>query len=120
MIRAALRFEQDKSHSQEGLLDKGRGLYYNTLWGYPPEVTMAVVQATNTSARVPPQVVDELCQGCAKCAARAVCKTKALVQVDPGEAPLVDGARCYGCYKCVPACPYGAITIHSGALIAAG
>jgi len=49
-----------------------------------------------------------------------VCKTKALVQVDPGEAPLVDGARCYGCYKCVPACPYGAITIHSGALIAAG
>ena len=75
---------------------------------------MVLVQATNTSARVPPQVVDDLCRSCDKCVARGSCKTKALVQVDPGEAPLVDGARCYGCYKCAPACPYGAIGIPSG------
>ena len=68
-----------------------------------------VVQATNTSARVPPRVQDELCRSCARCVARASCKTKALVQVDPGEAPAVDGSRCYGCYSCVPACPFGAI-----------
>jgi Fe-S-cluster-containing hydrogenase component 2 len=70
---------------------------------------MVLVRATNTSARVPPRVLDEACQSCRKCVARQSCKTKALLQVDPREAPVVDGARCYGCYACIPACPFGAI-----------
>lgn len=78
---------------------------------------MVLVQATNTSARVPPRVMDELCAACGRCAARASCKTKALVQMDPGEAPVVDGVRCYGCYNCLPACPFGAIVLDKGAMV---
>jgi Fe-S-cluster-containing hydrogenase component 2 len=72
---------------------------------------MVVVQATNTQARVVPRVLDELCRSCRRCVARGACKTKALVQIDPGEAPMVNGATCYGCHKCVPACPFGAIVL---------
>jgi len=75
---------------------------------------MVLVQATNTNARVPPKVLDEVCQACRKCVARQSCKTKALFQVDPGEAPVVDGARCYGCHTCVLACPFGAIAVDRG------
>jgi len=75
---------------------------------------MVLVQATNTSARVPPRVVDADCPACPRCLARQSCKTKALVQIDPGEAPVVDGARCYGCYQCVVACPWGAIVVQPG------
>ncbi len=71
-----------------------------------------IVQATNTQARVVPRVVDDLCLACRRCVARQECKTKALVQIDPGEPPLVDGARCYGCHKCVAACPAGAIVVE--------
>lgn len=73
---------------------------------------MVIVQATNTQARVPPRVLDERCRACERCVARRVCRTKALVQVDSGEAPVVNGATCYGCYKCVPACPFGAIVVE--------
>lgn len=66
--------------------------------------------ATNTQARIVPRVLEERCQACRKCLARQSCKTKALLQVDEGEAPFVDAARCYGCHACVPACPWGAIT----------
>jgi MinD superfamily P-loop ATPase len=72
---------------------------------------MAIVQATNTQARVVPRVMDEYCLECPKCVARQVCRTKALLQIDPGEAPMVDGSICYGCHKCVAACPVGAIVI---------
>jgi len=43
--------------------------------------------------------------------ARKVCRSKALVALDPGEPPFVDGNRCYGCLACVPACPYDAIVV---------
>ncbi len=55
-------------------------------------------------------VVDlERCRACRHCAARAVCRTKAIVQLDPGEAPMIDAGRCFGCLVCAPACPAGAI-----------
>jgi Fe-S-cluster-containing hydrogenase component 2 len=69
--------------------------------------------ATNTQARVIPTIREDLCLACERCAARQSCKTKALVQVDPGEAPVVDAARCYGCYRCMEDCPAGAIAVES-------
>lgn len=73
---------------------------------------MAVVQATNTQARVVPRVLVDRCQACYKCVARQSCKTKALLQLDRGEPPFVDAALCYGCHKCVLACPFGAIVVE--------
>jgi len=49
------------------------------------------------------------CQACRKCAARNVCRVKAIVTIDPGESPFIDGSLCYGCLVCVPACPHEAI-----------
>lgn len=69
--------------------------------------------ATNTQARVVPLIREDLCLACRRCVARQSCKTKALVQLDPGESPVVDAARCYGCFKCVVACPAGAIVAES-------
>ncbi len=73
---------------------------------------MVQVQATNTQGRVIPRVALEECRACHRCVARQSCRTKALVQVDLGEAPAVDAAHCYGCHSCVPACPFGAIVVR--------
>lgn len=70
---------------------------------------MPVMESTKAQATAIPIVVDELCQRCRKCVARQVCRTKAIVQIDRGEPPFVDGSLCYGCQACIPACPYGAI-----------
>ncbi len=56
-----------------------------------------------------PHIDETLCQACRKCAARTVCRVKAIVAIDPGEPPFIDGNLCYGCMICLPACPYGAI-----------
>jgi MinD superfamily P-loop ATPase len=54
--------------------------------------------------------IDEVeCRTCKKCAARKVCRTKAILVLDPGEAPFIDGSRCHGCMICVPACPFEAV-----------
>jgi len=58
-----------------------------------------------------PRVDDGRCRACRRCVARTVCRSKALVALDPGEPPFVDGNRCYGCLACVPACPHEAIVI---------
>ena len=58
-----------------------------------------------------PRVAEDLCQACAKCEAREVCRVKALVAIDPGEPPFVDGSLCYGCLVCIPACPFEAIAV---------
>ena len=58
-----------------------------------------------------PRVVDDLCHSCRKCLARKVCRTKAILQIDPGEPPFIDASRCYGCLACIPACPQGAIVL---------
>lgn len=72
---------------------------------------MTVLQATQTQGRVVPRVVDDLCLACRKCVARQECRTKALVQIDPGEPPMIDPARCFGCHTCLSSCPAGAIVI---------
>jgi len=56
-----------------------------------------------------PRVNEELCAACRRCMARSVCKSKALIQLDPGEPPYIDSSRCYACYACIPVCPNGAI-----------
>lgn len=49
------------------------------------------------------------CQSCTTCAARTVCKTRAIVQYERGDLPAVDMSRCRGCMACIPACPFGAV-----------
>jgi len=56
-----------------------------------------------------PYVDEHRCRACRKCVARKACRVKAIVAIDPGETPFIDGSLCYGCLACVPACPYGAI-----------
>ena len=58
-----------------------------------------------------PYVDDTLCKACRKCVARAVCRSKAIIVLDPGEPPFIDASRCYGCQLCVTECPFGAIQV---------
>jgi Fe-S-cluster-containing hydrogenase component 2 len=60
-------------------------------------------------AKESPNLDQALCRACRQCAARSVCRTKAIRSIDPGEAPFIDGHLCMACYECVGACPYGAI-----------
>jgi MinD superfamily P-loop ATPase len=57
-------------------------------------------------------VDDERCHACPRCQARRACRVKAMVVLDPGEAPFVDAGRCYGCLVCIPACPFEAVTVE--------
>ncbi len=68
-----------------------------------------VIQSAKAQTQAVPYVEVSLCQCCPKCAARAVCRSNALIQLDPGEPPFVDASRCYGCNLCVTACPFEAI-----------
>jgi MinD superfamily P-loop ATPase len=70
---------------------------------------MATVNFTKAQATAIPHVDDDKCEACRRCLARAVCKSKAILQLDPGESPFIDSSRCYACYVCIPACPNGAI-----------
>lgn len=70
---------------------------------------MPALDLAKAQASAVPRVVDGLCQACRKCVARGVCRSKAILQIDPGEPPFIDGNLCYGCQVCIPACPYGAI-----------
>ncbi len=56
-----------------------------------------------------PHVDESQCQACSKCVARKACRVKAIVIIDPGESPFIDGNLCYGCMVCVPTCPFEAV-----------
>ena len=73
---------------------------------------MPIMERTKAQVRSIPQVVDDLCLACRKCQARTVCRTKAILQIDPGEPPFIDANLCYGCLACIPACPQGAIVLE--------
>lgn len=73
---------------------------------------MAVIETTKAQTAAIPYVVDDLCHACRKCLARDVCRTKAILQLDPGEPPFIDPSRCYGCLACLPACPNEAIVVN--------
>ncbi len=51
----------------------------------------------------------DLCQSCQRCTAAKACRTKAIVQIDPGEIPYLEPDRCRDCWACIPACPNGAV-----------
>jgi len=71
--------------------------------------SVTILETIKAQVTAIPRVEDAMCLLCSKCAARMVCKSKALIQIDPGEAPFIDASRCYGCQVCIPACPAGAI-----------
>ena len=73
---------------------------------------MAVLSNVKAQVTDVPHVVDDLCQACRKCLARKVCRSKAILQIDPGEPPFIDPSLCYGCRACIPACPHGAIVLN--------
>lgn len=50
------------------------------------------------------------CNHCAAPSCMATCPEEALIRNDEGLV-IVDEARCTGCGDCIPACPYGAITM---------
>ncbi len=51
----------------------------------------------------------DLCQACERCKAVKACRTKAIVQIDPGEPPYLEPDRCRDCWACIKACVNGAI-----------
>ena len=71
---------------------------------------MSVLGSTKTQAVAIPHVVDERCLSCPHCSARRVCRSKAILQLDPDEPPFIDGNLCFGCHACIPACPHDAIS----------
>ena len=42
-----------------------------------------------------------------------MCKTRAIMKIDPDEPIYIELGRCNGCGLCVPACLYSAITMHN-------
>ncbi len=73
---------------------------------------MSFIDFTKAQVTAVPHVDDDLCHACRKCQARQVCKSKAILQLDPDEPPFIDASRCYGCQACIPACPFGAIVLN--------
>ena len=72
---------------------------------------MGVVEFTKAQIASVPQIDDAGCRACRKCVARDVCRSKAILQIDPGEPPVIDPSKCYGCNVCLTACPFAAIVL---------
>jgi MinD superfamily P-loop ATPase len=70
------------------------------------------VQSARAQITAIPFVATDLCQRCAQCSSRLVCRSKALIRIDPEDPPFVDTSRCYGCNVCIPACPFGALRLN--------
>jgi MinD superfamily P-loop ATPase len=57
------------------------------------------------------QVDYKKCRACSKCPARTVCRTKAIIKLDPDEPAVVKPSDCMGCGDCVDACPFDAVAM---------
>jgi len=57
------------------------------------------------------QINDERCRSCRRCLAAKVCKVRAIVRLDPDDAPFLDTSRCYDCRLCILACPFEAVVV---------
>jgi len=51
----------------------------------------------------------QLCQTCSTCQPRLVCRSRAIVQYERGDLPVVEHSRCRGCLVCIRACPFAAV-----------
>lgn len=58
-----------------------------------------------------PEIVWDICEVCEPCQARLVCRTRAIVKIDPDQPPYIEHSRCSGCAVCIKACPCSAIRI---------
>jgi MinD superfamily P-loop ATPase len=63
-----------------------------------------------------PEINWQICQTCEPCQARLACKTRAILQIDPGEPPYVEIVRCNSCAACVLACCCGAIIMKNASV----
>ncbi len=59
--------------------------------------------------RTLPRVDRSLCRTCSTCQVRVVCRTRAIVQPERGDLPIIQHVRCRACLVCVSACPHGAV-----------
>ena len=57
------------------------------------------------------QIDDARCRICRRCLAAQVCKVRAIVRLERDAPPYLDVGRCYDCRLCLPACPFGAISV---------
>ena len=66
---------------------------------------------TNGTARsnITLSIDEARCQVCGTCYAKTICRGNAIRVIDRGEAPFVDMSRCWGCLKCILACPFDAV-----------
>ena len=67
------------------------------------------VSATNKPV---PRIDEELCQACRRCPVISACRGRAVLRFERDEPPVIDAARCDGCYACIPACPYEAVVLE--------
>lgn len=61
-----------------------------------------------------PEIDWDICQVCDPCQAQLVCKTRALVKIEPDEPPYLEMSRCTRCSLCILACTCQAILLHNG------
>jgi MinD superfamily P-loop ATPase len=60
-----------------------------------------------------PEIEWDACITSEICEAIKVCKTRAIVRLDPEDPPYIEHALCSSCGECIMACPYSAITLKN-------
>lgn len=60
-----------------------------------------------------PELDWEVCQSCDPCAARAVCRPRAILKLGEDEPVYIEYSRCNSCGLCVLHCTYGAIAMKN-------
>jgi Fe-S-cluster-containing hydrogenase component 2 len=60
-------------------------------------------------ASIDPRLCDPSLCADGRCAVRAACPTKAILQMEHYEMPATLSDRCHGCSKCVADCPQRAV-----------